>query len=222
MNNKKFALLSVFNKEGIVEFAQNLVHMGWSILSSGGTHKTLVSSGVLSLDVAEITGQKPILEQRVATLHPHIHGGLLATETMLEELERLGYPWIDLVCVDFYPLEVAILQAQATPESILKTTDIGGPTLLRSGAKGRRITICDPNDRELILRWLDAGSPDNDTIRTALAAKTELVVAHYCMISGQYTQKLAASMPIMDGQAHMFRTLLTATSPKLTHLNPDA
>ncbi|MBI3963414.1 MAG: hypothetical protein HY341_00275 [Candidatus Kerfeldbacteria bacterium] len=136
--------------------------------------------------MAEISGLNPVLGHRVVTLVPQVHGGLLAAEDMFKELERLDWPWIDLVCVDFHPLEEEIAHVGATSASVIEKTDIGGPTMLRSGAKGRRIVIADPTDRDRVIAWLKAGEPDSEEFRNELAAKAEGIVARYCLASGRY------------------------------------
>lgn len=183
---QKTALISVFDKTGIVDFARALIALGWRIISSGGTAKVLREADISVTDVAEISGLPAILGHRVVTLVPHIHGGLLATEEMRPELERLGYPWIDLVCVDLYPLEAEIAREGATRESVIEKTDIGGPTLIRSAAKGRRIVIVDPTDRNRVLEWLKTGEPDRENICNSLAAKAEGIIARYCLASARY------------------------------------
>lgn len=194
------ALLSVYNKNGIEEFAKGLVELGWNIISSGGTCKALRAAGIKVTDVAEITGLPPILGHRVVTLHPAIHGGLLATPDMKAELEKLGFPWIDLVCVDLYPLKEETRREGATRESVLEKTDIGGPTMIRSAAKGRRIVICDPTDRALVLEWLKDGRPNGDPFITFLAAKAEGVIADYCLASARFHSKDGdGSSPCWDG-----------------------
>lgn len=183
---KKNALISVFSKDGIVEFARILVGLGWRIISSGGTAKVLAEAGVSVTDIAAISGLKPILKHRVVTLVPQVHGGLLATLDMVDELESLGYPWIDLVCVDLYPLQAEIAKPEATRESVIDKTDIGGPTMIRSGAKGRRLVVVDPADRAVVLNHLIAGEPDSEEFRNRLAAKAEGIIAEYCLASGRY------------------------------------
>ncbi|HYE22165.1 MAG TPA: bifunctional phosphoribosylaminoimidazolecarboxamide formyltransferase/IMP cyclohydrolase, partial [Verrucomicrobiae bacterium] len=178
--------MSVFHKDGIVEFARSLIELGFEIISSGGTATHLAASGVKVTDVAEISGLKPILRHRVATLVPQIHGGLLATLDMLDELQELGYPWIDLVCVDLYPLKQEIAREGSTLESVIEKTDIGGPTLLRSGAKGRRIVVGSPQDRARVLAWLQAGRPSEKEFVGRLAAKAEGIVADYALASARY------------------------------------
>ncbi|OGI58040.1 hypothetical protein A3C60_01675 [Candidatus Nomurabacteria bacterium RIFCSPHIGHO2_02_FULL_37_45] len=190
-SNQKIALISVYNKEGITDFAKSLVDLGWKIISSGGTAKHLLDAGILVTDVAEITGMKAILDHRVVTLHPKIHGGLLALNTPehLAELEKYDIPFIDLVCCDLYPLEEEIDNPGHTRESVIEKTDIGGPTILRSGAKGRRITICDPLDRIKVIEWLENGEPDREEFLNNLAAKTEATISRYCAVSADYHSK---------------------------------
>jgi len=185
---QKTALISVYDKNGIKEFAESLVALGWKIISSGGTAKHLSEAGVPVTDVADITGMPAILSHRVATLHPKIHGGLLALDTLehLAELEKYEIPWIDLICADFYPLEEEINNKNATRESVIEKTDIGGPTMIRSGAKGRRITICDSEDRTKVIDWLKNGEPDREEFLNNLAAKAEAIIAKYCSISSEY------------------------------------
>ena len=117
-----------------------------------------------------------ILSHRAVTLHPKIHGGLLALDTPehLAELEKYGIPWIDMVCVDFYPLEDEILNENATREAVIEKTDIGGPTMIRSGAKGGRITICDAADRTKVIEWIKAGEHDREEFLNDLSAKRRL------------------------------------------------
>ena len=188
MNQKKTALISVYDKTGIADFAKELVDLGWKIISSGGTAKHLRDAGIAVTDVAEITGMPPILSHRVVTLHPKIHGGLLALDTPehLAEMEKYEIPWIDMICDDLYPLEEEIKSPHATRESVIEKTDIGGPAFIRSAAKGRRIVICDVADRAKVLEWLKAGEPDREEFINNLSAKAEAVVARYCSISGEY------------------------------------
>jgi phosphoribosylaminoimidazolecarboxamide formyltransferase/IMP cyclohydrolase len=188
---RKNALLSVYEKSGIVEFASELIALGFNIMSSGGTAKHLAAAGVLVEDVAELVGGGPILGHRVVTLSREVHAGLLATnsDADIAELESLGLPRIDLVCNDLYPLKKEIAKLNSTRESVIEKTDIGGPTLLSSSAKGRRITICDPADRQKVLDWLKAGTPDEDSFITCLSAKADFVVADYRLTSAVYHGK---------------------------------
>ncbi len=182
------ALLSVFSKMGIAEFAWELHKLGWDIIASGGTAREIEKVGVTVRDVAGLVGGGAILGHRVVTLSREVHAGLLAQDTPADrqELAQLGIPWIDLVCVDLYPLQEEIDRPGTTRESVVEKTDIGGPTMLRSAAKGRRIVICDPADRQIVINWLKAGQPNKDDFITGLAAKAEAVVAQYCLASANY------------------------------------
>ncbi len=186
--NGKVALLSVYHKTGIVEFAKSLVALGWRILASGGTAKTLSEAGIPVQDVASLVGGKAILGHRVVTLSREVHAGLLArvTEEDKKEMAQLGIPYIDLVCVDLYPLHDEIRKPGSTLESVIEKTDIGGPTMLRSAAKGRRIVICDPADRQFVIQWLKKGRPDNNKVIAMLCAKAEYIVSEYCLASARY------------------------------------
>ena len=185
----KTALISVFHKTGIVEFAKALVALGWDILASGGTARVLSEAGIAVRDVATLVGGNAILEHRVVTLSRKVHAGLLADynkPAQMHEMELFEIPVIDLVCVDLYPLEEEIAKSGATREDVIEKTDVGGPTMLRSAAKGRRIVIADPADRTRVIEWLQAGKPDEDSFVTALVAKAEFVVAKYCLASARY------------------------------------
>ena len=184
----KNALLSVYHKEGIVEFAQALFKLGWNLFASGGTAKALRDAGISVTDVATLVGGGPILGHRVVTLSREVHAGLLATtaEADLNELTTLNIPWIDLVCVDLYPMQEEIDRDGSTLESVIEKTDIGGPTMLRAAAKGNRIVICDPADRQLVINTLtETGEVDAGT-RNHLAAKAETYVTQYCLASAMY------------------------------------
>jgi phosphoribosylaminoimidazolecarboxamide formyltransferase/IMP cyclohydrolase len=185
---KKTALISVYNKEGIVDFAKELIRLGYDILSSGGTAKALTEAGLTVTDVAEVTGMPAILSHRVVTLHPKIFGGILALDTKEHraELAQYGIPWIDLVCVDFYPLKDAINEVNVTKEKVIERTDIGGPTMVRAAAKARRIVVCDAADRTRVISWMKEGEQDRETFLDSLAAKAEFVVAEYVLSSAKY------------------------------------
>ncbi len=182
------ALLSVYDKTGIEDFARALVAGGWRIYASGGTARTLAAAGIATTDVADLVGGSAILGHRVVTLSREVHAGLLARPVPedLAELDRLGVPFIDLVCVDLYPLAEEIAKPAATTESVIEKTDIGGPTMLRSAAKGRRIVVSLPEQRAGVLAWLAEGEPNADEFRNALAAQAEAVIADYCLASARY------------------------------------
>ncbi len=182
----KNALLSVYDKTGIAEFAAGLHELGWNIYSSGGTAAAVREAGVPVTDVAELVGGGAILGHRVVTLSREVHSGLLAdldSEADLAELESLNIPIIDLVAVDMYPLEEEIKNSDSTAESVREKTDIGGPTMLRAAAKGKRIVLSVAEQRTLVLEWLKAGMPDEEAFRADLAARAEYESARYIMIS---------------------------------------
>ena len=184
---KRTALISVYDKDGIADFARELISLGFTIYASGGTATHLAQSSIEVTDIAMLIGGEAILGHRVVTLSREVHAGLLARDIQedLDELVHLGIPRIDLVCVDLYPLEEEIAKEGSTLESVIEKTDIGGPTMIRSAAKGQRIVICDPKDRHKVLDWLK--SPDTEHVLPgALAAKGEFKVSRYCMASAAY------------------------------------
>lgn len=181
------ALLSVYDKTGIVEFARELIKLGWGIFASGGTAKIIREAGLPVSDVAELVGGGPILGHRVVTLSREVHAGLLARKPEdEEEMTRLGLGYIDLVYVNLYPLEGAIDNPNATLASVIEMTDIGGPAILRSAAKGNRIVMCDQRDQLRVLEWLQAGQPHRDQFIHRLAAKAEFVVTQYTLMSANF------------------------------------
>jgi len=185
---KPNALISVYDKTGIVEFARELVALGWNIISSGGTAKVLREADIEVRDVAELVGGGAILGHRVVTLSREVHAGLLARYNVPEdvtEMEKLGIPYLDLVCVDLYPLEVEIAKPNATRDSVIEKTDIGGPTMLSSAAKGRRIVICDSVDRSRVVSWLELRKPNEADFITELCAKADGMVAGYRLASAR-------------------------------------
>lgn len=188
---KKVAFISVFNKDGIDKFAKGLILLGWEIISSSGTAKYLKDNGIDSKDLASFLGE-PILGHRVVSLSREFYATLLSRPDNAEdmkELEKLKLPYISLVCCDMYPLSQEIAKKDATLESVIEKTDIGGPTMLRAAAKGERIVVCEKGDREKVLMWLQDGEKDAESFKRILAAKAEYVVAKYCMASAGYLSK---------------------------------
>ena len=182
------AILSVHDKTGIVQFAQGLTSLGWTLLASGGTAKLLRENKIDVTEVADYTRSPEILGGRVKTLHPAIHGGLLARPTESDHLEliNLGWDYIDLVAVNLYPFEATIAKANVTYEDAIENIDIGGVTLIRAAAKNsERVTlICDPADYAGILSALKTGKIPFET-RKSLAVKGFEITSHYdAMISG--------------------------------------
>ena len=189
MANKPIALLSVYDKAGIEEFAKNLVELGWDLYASGGTAKAVSDAGIEVKDVSELIGGTSILGHRVVTLSREISAGLLADKDSandLEEMQKLRLPIIDLVCVDLYPLEDAIAKPGATKQDVITQTDIGGPTMLRSAAKGHRIVVSNAKQRQEVIDWLKIDRPNETEFLDKLAAAAEYEVARYVLASAKY------------------------------------
>ncbi|NWF65416.1 MAG: hypothetical protein HXY38_14060 [Chloroflexi bacterium] len=176
------AILSVHNKTGIVEFSKSLASLGWTLLASGGTAKLLRDKDIPVTEVADYTKSPEILGGRVKTLHPAIHGGLLArsTEEDHQQLLDLGWDYIDIVAVNLYPFEETIAKANVTYADAIENIDIGGVTLIRAAAKNHeRVTlICDPADYNFVLDEIRAGGITAQT-RTKLAVKGFASTAQY-------------------------------------------
>ncbi|MFA6158338.1 MAG: hypothetical protein WC763_01805 [Candidatus Paceibacterota bacterium] len=186
----KRALLSLFDKTGSETFAAKLIERGFDIISSGGTAKYLSERGIAVTDIAEITGYGPVLDHRVVTLAPQIHGALLATPEMYTELEELGWKTIDLLYVTFYPLEEELARPEATFASCIKKTDIGGPTLIRSANKGGNVIVMtDREDEGSVIEWIDAGSLDRSKFLFNLRAKAEVAAARYIGLSARVYER---------------------------------
>ena len=186
------AILSVHDKTGIVEFAQGLASLGWSLLASGGTAKLLQSQGISVTEVAEYTQSPEILGGRVKTLHPAIHGGLLARDTEADhhELLALGWDYIDLVAVNLYPFEATLTRPGVTDDEIIENIDIGGVTLIRAAAKNHaRVTlVCDPADYQKVLSDLKMGEVPLEK-RKQLAGKGFQVTARYDSMINEYFKR---------------------------------
>jgi phosphoribosylaminoimidazolecarboxamide formyltransferase / IMP cyclohydrolase len=173
------ALISVSDKRGVVAFARGLADLGWEIISTGGTAATLRSGDVPVIEVEKLTGFPELLDGRVKTLHPMIHGALLARRDLPEHvaaLERHKIVPIDLVAVNLYPFQLTVSNQNATLEDALENIDVGGPSMLRSAAKNHEsvLPVVDPTDYPLVLEMLRKGEVDRDT-RREFAAK---VFAH--------------------------------------------
>jgi len=152
------ALISVSDKRGVVEFARGLAELGWEILSTGGTYKSLKNAGVNAVEVSEFTGTKEMFDGRVKTLHPRIHGGILYRRDLashIADAQKFGIGAIDLVCVNLYPFKATTLRTDDFGE-IIENIDIGGPTMVRSAAKNFASVyiVSDPDDYERVLAVL--------------------------------------------------------------------
>ena len=177
------ALLSVSDKTGVTDFARGLADLGWKLISTGGTAKALREAGINVRDVSEVTNFPEMLDGRVKTLHPAIHGALLARRDLPEHARALAeanIEPIDLVAVNLYPFEETAARSGAKPEEIIEQIDIGGPSMLRSAAKNfASVTvIVDPADYGRVLAALQAGDDDLD-LRSLLAEKVFARTAAY-------------------------------------------
>ena len=184
----KQALISVSDKTGVLDFARALSAQGVNILSTGGTAKLLADNGVPVTEVADYTGFPEMLDGRVKTLHPKVHGGILARRDFPEHMAKLSehnMPTIDMVVVNLYPFQATVAKDDCALEDAIENIDIGGPTMLRSAAKNHKdvIVVCDPADYSRVLEEMQAGVVGYDT-RFMLAKK---VFAHTAQYDGAIT-----------------------------------
>lgn len=185
----KRALFSVSDKTGVVEFAQELVSLGWEIIATGGTQKALEAAGVKTIGISEITGFPEICDGRVKTLHPKVHGALLARrdlESHRRQLAENGIEYIDLVCVNLYPFAATIAKPDVTMEDAIEHIDIGGPSMVRSAAKNwESVTIVvNPEDYSKVIAELRENGDTLRQTRLELSAKAYTHTAEYdCMIA---------------------------------------
>ncbi|MFC4652759.1 bifunctional phosphoribosylaminoimidazolecarboxamide formyltransferase/IMP cyclohydrolase [Lactococcus nasutitermitis] len=186
----KRALISVSDKTGIASFSSNLTQLGWEIISTGGTKKTLDEAGIKTLAIEEVTDFPEMMDGRVKTLHPLIHGGLLGRRDIPEHLEAMtahNIQPIDLVVVNLYPFKETLLAGGSYDEMIEKI-DIGGPSMLRSAAKNHAFVtvLTDPSDYEKVLIELSKNGETTLETRKALAAKVFRHTASYDALIAQY------------------------------------
>jgi phosphoribosylaminoimidazolecarboxamide formyltransferase/IMP cyclohydrolase len=186
------AILSVHDKTGIVEFAKALSALGWTLLASGGTAKLLRENDLVVTEVADYTKSPEILGGRVKTLHPAVHGGLLArpTEEDHQQLLDLGWDYIDLVAVNLYPFEQTIATPNVSYADVIENIDIGGVTLIRAAAKNHeRVTlVCDPADYGSVLEALQKGEIPFE-MRKSLSVKGFRSTAHYDRVISDYLSR---------------------------------
>lgn len=191
----KRALISVFDKEGIVEFATSLKKLGWEIISTGGTSKALSGAGIDILEVEEITNFPEILDGRVKTLNPYIHGGLLFRrddEEHVKTVESMGIGAIDIVVNNLYPFEDTVNREGVTHEEIIENIDIGGPSMIRAAAKNYRdvSVIVDPRDYDLIIDELSTSDKVSEKTNKYLASKVFNYTAYYDALIAKYFNEI--------------------------------
>ncbi len=215
----KRALISVSDKTGLVEFAQGLAELGVSLISTGGTAKSLADAGLMIQNVSDVTHFPEMLDGRVKTLHPAVHGALLADRSKPEHMETIaehGITPIDLVVINLYPFAATIAKPGVSREEAVENIDIGGPSMIRSAAKNHAsvAVVVSPSDYPAILAELQKnnGSLSQET-RTRLAVQA---YAHTAAYDATITQYLAAQQPKEEGQG--FPDLLPLAFTKVQDL----
>jgi phosphoribosylaminoimidazolecarboxamide formyltransferase/IMP cyclohydrolase len=207
----KQALISVSDKTGVLELARALSTMGVNILSTGGTAKLLADNGVKVTEVADYTGFPEMLDGRVKTLHPKVHGGILARRDFPEHvaaLQQHNIPTIDMVVVNLYPFQKTVAQEHCALEDAIENIDIGGPAMLRSSAKNHKdvIVLCDPADYAGVLAELQAGQGEVAYATKFMLAKK--VFAHTAQYDGAITNYFTA---LGEDKQHATRSAYPAT-----------
>lgn len=194
------ALLSVSDKSGLLDFARGLHTLGWELLSTGGTARALREAGIAVRDVADVTHFPEMLDGRVKTLHPAVHGGLLARRDLPEHMQAIaehGIAPIDLVAVNLYPFRETAARGGVTPEDVIEQIDIGGPSMLRSAAKNFAAvtTVVDPSDYGRVLAALGDGTDDLE-LRRRLAGKVfEHTAGYDAAIAGWFAGQRGDALP---------------------------
>ncbi len=215
------ALISVSDKTGVVEMAQGLVALGAEILSTGGTARALREAGVAVTDVAAYTGSPEILDGRVKTLHPKIHGGLLGRRrdpSHVAQMQQHGIGPIDVVVVNLYPFETTIAKPDCTFEEAIENIDVGGPSMLRSAAKNHEdvLVVVDPADYGRVLEALRTGSV-TPALRRELATKVFQHTARYDSAIAGYLERQAGGAalfpPVLTLQYQRVETLRYGENP---------
>lgn len=197
----KRALISVSDKTGLIDFAKELVGLGYEIISTGGTKKALEEEGISTIGISEITNFPEIMDGRVKTLHPNVHGALLCVRDNpdhVKQLEELNIDYIDMVVVNLYPFKATIMKDGVSHEEIIENIDIGGPSMLRSASKNYASipVIVDPNDYSQIIKELKENGETCLVTREFLAAKVFRHTAAYDTIIAQYlTNKCGDKFP---------------------------
>ncbi|MFW7432672.1 bifunctional phosphoribosylaminoimidazolecarboxamide formyltransferase/IMP cyclohydrolase [Vagococcus carniphilus] len=192
----KRALISVSEKHGVIDFARNLQALNIEIISTGGTQKVLTEAGIKTLSIDSVTGFPEILDGRVKTLHPKIHGGLLGKTELTSHLEMMAeheIKPIDLICVNLYPFKETLMKENVTSSEIIENIDIGGPSMLRSGSKNfERVTVVvDSTDYDSVIDEIKKNGNTTLNLRKKLAAKAFRHTASYDATIADYLTKEA-------------------------------
>ena len=197
----KRALVSVSDKTGLVPFVQGLTECGYEIISTGGTKKALEAAGIQTIGISDVTGFPEIMDGRVKTLHPKVHGALLCVRNNpdhVKQLQELNIDYIDLVCVNLYPFKETVQKPGVSHEEIIENIDIGGPSMLRSASKNYQSipVLCDPSDYETVLSEIKENGETTLATRERLAAKVFRHTARYdAMIADYLTKKCDEMFP---------------------------
>lgn len=197
----KRALISVFDKTGIVEFAKSLDSMGWEIISTGGTSKTLKEAGIHVQDISDLTKFPECFDGRVKTLHPNVEGGILAVrdnDQHKQQMAELGVEPIDMVVCNLYPFKQTVLKPGVSHADVIENIDIGGPTMIRAAAKNYRFVtvITDPEDYSLVTKELQIQGDTSPETKEKLAAKVFIHTAHYdALIADYFSARLNIQYP---------------------------
>lgn len=197
----KRALISVFDKTGIVDFAKSLDSLGWEIISTGGTSKKLKEVGIQVRDISDLTDFPECFDGRVKTLHPNVEGGILAirdNEKHRNQMAELKIEPIDIVVCNLYPFKETLLKPGVSHEEIIENIDIGGPTMLRAAAKNYKFVtvITDPEDYQQVVEELQEKGDTSPETKELLAAKVFIHTSHYdALISGYFTERLGIRYP---------------------------
>ncbi|XP_058813346.1 bifunctional purine biosynthesis protein ATIC [Topomyia yanbarensis] len=193
MASGRLAILSVSDKTGLLELATGLNHLGLKLVASGGTAKAIRDQGLPVRDVSELTGAPEMLGGRVKTLHPAVHGGILArlTESDLSDMKHQNYELVQLVVCNLYPFGLTISKADVTVAEAVENIDIGGVTLLRAAAKNHnRVTVlCDPSDYSKVLAEIKQFGDTTESTRQLLALKAFTHTAEYDNLISDYFRK---------------------------------
>ncbi|MCL2565108.1 MAG: bifunctional phosphoribosylaminoimidazolecarboxamide formyltransferase/IMP cyclohydrolase [Defluviitaleaceae bacterium] len=199
----KRALISVSDKAGVVEFARNLISAGFEIISTGGTLKALADEGISAMAVDSVTGFAECLDGRVKTLHPGVHGGILAVrdnENHMKHIRDLGIPPIDIVVVNLYPFKKTILKENTTLDEAIENIDIGGPAMVRSAAKNYKSVaiVTDSADYNKISEEIKVSGAVSAETKMYLSAKAFAHTGAYDALIADYLRE-AANMDILEG-----------------------
>ncbi|WP_010248319.1 bifunctional phosphoribosylaminoimidazolecarboxamide formyltransferase/IMP cyclohydrolase [Acetivibrio cellulolyticus] len=187
----KRALISVSDKTGIVDLAKELSSIGVEIISTGGTHKALSDAGINVINISDVTGFPECLDGRVKTLHPKVHGGLLAMRSNpehMKQIKELGIDPIDMVIINLYPFKQTILKGHVELEEAIENIDIGGPTMLRAAAKNYQdvVVIVDPQDYQMVIDELKSSKEISVKTKFKLASKVFEHTSHYDTLIAKY------------------------------------